>query len=66
MNIYQIIGAIWLTNTIVISVTLTDINDSSKRSSFIAKFVNNHNIVFCICFIVSIIISIWLLQIEVE
>lgn len=66
MSTYQIIGAIWLINTIVISVVLTDMNDSSKCSSFITKFVNNHNIVFCICFIISIIISIWLLQIEVQ
>lgn len=66
MNIYQIIGTIWLINTIVIGVVMTDIDGSSKNILFIAKFVNKYGAEFAICFIVSIIISICLLQIEVK
>lgn len=66
MNIYQIIGAIWLINTIVIVVIMTDMNGSSKNSLFITKFINKHHGVFTICYFSSIVLSILLLRIKVE
>lgn len=66
MSIYQIIGAIWLINTIVIVVIMTDMNGSSKNSLFIARFINKHRITFTICYCSSIVLSILLLQIKVE
>ena len=66
MNIYQIIGAIWLINTIVIAVVTTDMDSSSKNSLFITKFINKHHGVFTICYFSSIVLSILLLRIKVE
>lgn len=66
MSIYQIIGAIWLINTIVIMSIITELDGSSKNILFITKFVNKYGAEFAVCFIVSIIMSILLLQIEVK
>ena len=66
MNIYQIIGVYWLVNTVIISVVFTDENDNSKTISSIAKIINKHIIVFYICETISLAISLWLIQIEVE
>lgn len=65
MNIYQIIGAIWLINTIVIVVIMTDMDSSSKNSLFITKFINKHSVTFTICYFSSIVLSILLLRIKV-
>ena len=65
MSIYQIIGAIWLINTIVIAVIMTDMNGSSKNSLFITKFINKHRVIFTICYFSSIVLSILLLRIKV-
>lgn len=62
MTIYQIIGLIWLINSIIINaVIIMDINDYRNDFSFIVKFVNKHNIAFIVCCTISVIISIWLL-----
>ena len=53
MNIYQIIGTIWLINTIVIAVVTTDMDSSSKNSLFITKFINKHRVTFIICYLVQ-------------
>lgn len=66
MSIYQIVGAIWLINTIVIIVAMTDMNDSSKNSLFITRFINKHRVAFTICYFSSIVLSILLLRITVE
>ena len=66
MSIYQIIGAIWLINTIVIAVIMTDMNGFSKNSLIITKFINKHHGVFTICYFSSIVLSIPLLRIKVE
>lgn len=66
MNIYQIIGAIWLINTIVIAVIMTDMDSSSKNSLFVARFINKYRVTFIICYCSSIVLSILLLQIKVE
>lgn len=63
MNIYQIIGAIWLINTIVIAVLMTDMNSSSKNSLFITGFINKYRVSFTICYFSSIVLSILLLRI---
>ena len=65
MSIYQIIGAIWLINTIVISVVTTDMDSSSKNSLFITKFINKHRVTFTVCYFSSIVLSILLLRIKV-
>ena len=66
MNIYQIIGTIWLINTIVITVITTDMDSSSKNSLFITRFINKHRITFTICYCSSIVLAILLLRITVE
>lgn len=66
MNIYQIIGTIWLINTIVIAVIFTDSDDYPKSLSFIAKFVYKYHFEFAVCYIITIAISVLLLRIEVE
>lgn len=66
MSIYQIIGAIWLINTIVIVVIMTDMNGSSKNSLFITKFINKHHGVFTICYFISIVLAILLLRVTVK
>ena len=66
MSIYQIIGAIWLINTIVIAVVTTDMDSSSKNSLFITKFINKHRVTFTICYFSSIVLAILLLRIKVE
>ena len=65
MSTYQIIGAIWLINTIVIAVVTTDMDSSSKNSLFIIKFINKHRVTFTICYFSSIVLSILLLRIKV-
>lgn len=66
MNVYQIIGAIWLFNTVIIMSIIVELDGSSKSILFITKFVNKYGAEFAICFIFSIIISICLLQIKVR
>lgn len=66
MNIYQIIGVYWLINTVIIAVVFTDENDNSKIISSVAKIINKHIIVFYICETISLAISLWLIQIEVQ
>lgn len=63
MSIYQIIGAIWLINTIIIVVVMTDMDSSSKNSLFITGFINKHRVSFTICYFSSIVLSILLLRI---
>ena len=66
MSIYQIIGAIWFINTIVISVVTTDMDSSSKNSLFITKFINKHRVTFTICYFISIVLAILLLRVTVK
>lgn len=66
MNIYQIIGTIWLINTIIIAVISTDSDDYPKSLSFIAKIVYKYHVEFAVCYIITIAISVLLLRIEVE
>lgn len=66
MSTYQIIGAIWLINTIVIAVVTTDMDSSSKNSLFITGFIDKHRVAFTICYFSSIVLSILLLRITVE
>lgn len=63
MNIYQIIGTIWLINTIVIAVVIPDMDSYSKNSLFIARFINKHRVSFTVCYFSSIVLSILLLRI---
>lgn len=66
MSTYQIIGAIWLINTTIITIIMTEIDSSSKNSLFITKFINKHRVTLTICYFSSIVLSILLLRIEVE
>lgn len=66
MNIYQIIGTIWLVNTIVIAVIFTDSDGYHKSLSFITKFVYKHHVEFAVCYLITIVISVLLLRVEVE
>lgn len=66
MNIYQIIGTIWLVNTIVIAVIVTDSDGYPKSLSFITKFIYNHHVEFAVCYLITIAISVLLLRIEIE
>jgi hypothetical protein len=66
MSIYQIVGAIWLINTIVIIVVMTEMDSSSKNSLFITGFINKHRVTFTICYFISIVLAILLLRITIE
>ena len=66
MSIYQIIGAIWLINTIVIIVVMTDMDSSSKNSLFITGFIDKHRVTFIICYFISIVLAILLLRVTVK
>lgn len=66
MNIYQIIGAIWLINIIIIAVISTDSDYYPKSLSFIAKLVYKYHVEFAVCYIIIIAISVLLLRVEVE
>lgn len=65
MNVYQIIGAIWLINIIIIIVVMTEMDGSSRNSLFITGFINKHRVSFAICYFSSIVLSILLLRIKV-
>lgn len=66
MSIYQIVGATWLINTIVIIVIMTEMDSSSKNSLFITGFIDKHRATFIICYFSSIVLAILLLRITVE
>ena len=66
MNIYQIIGAIWSINSIILIVLIIEVNDSNKYFSCINKFIAKHIGIFAACYISTAVIMVWLLQIEVK
>ena len=63
MSTYQIIGTIWLINTIIINVITIDFDYYPKSFSFIAKLRYKYHIEFTVCHIITIVISILLLNI---
>ncbi len=62
MSIYQIIGAIWGVNFIILIVLIVEVDDSHKYFQYINKFIGKHLGVFVACYISTVIMVIWLLQ----
>lgn len=51
MSIYQIIGAIWGVNFIVLIVLIVEADDSHKYFQYINKFIGKHPGIFVACYI---------------
>lgn len=66
MSIYQIIGTVWIINAIVISVIVICSDNYPKSLSFIAKVAYQYHVEFVVCYIITIAVSVLLLNIEVE
>ena len=66
MNIYQIIGAIWGVNSIILIVLIVETDDSHKYFQYINKFIAKHIGIFAACYISTFAIIVWLLRIGIE